>query len=1025
MSEPDDALAGGGASVSTNDVQSDEGISSADLLNQRMLLMAEKYKTLAAFDFIDDDDDQTGTEPLSDGPGATERRRSVNLDPSSSLKAKVPTRRWSKIAKVVGSVGPNMRASVEFRSIRRAPSIHESVEDSNKESNKDMVEDPDAEGEAAEEEKKQPPTVVVPVVAAFDEEKAIQEWDDLSLPTPPEVIEPQFMPPPVPAFETEFDEESKEKTLVVSSVPVQLVNKQKQLMELAILDDQRKSTAELRAKESDVIWREHLARQRVIRMEDEAKLRLAVEKQKILVETDEKKKKIGRDFKRATERLNSEIQQQLVYIRERFGEVLIAGATLARRYGVQSTKAPQPVEVRIHCLRAVKTKLPKGSYVMMLSQYESLGGGSIAWSKFTYGIGDFKSAATRPVKHFGCFYDREVVIEDSVYCLCPPKHMLRPSFVLALELFQLASKTNPVDRIVGWTALPMCTEHMAIVEGTFRLPLLRGEMSPLTEQFRSMEKDMIDDLNNWLCNCYIEVIVAVPDFFICSPFICSTLSISTLCISTLCISTLSIRTRIRISALTHTESSHSPRTASTHSPSPHSSLIPTPLSSPHPTHPPQIRGIPFRELEGVDLGAMRAAEFEYDYLSRQVYTVNSGTGERRSAPVRKQVLYDGEGVRLGRGSKVHVGGEEEEGRVGGGIPLDGGEGHGEGHRGSSSGAGADANAGADADAGADAGAGAGADAGADAGAGAGADASGVGADGLKVKPGEGSVHLDRPDSARLKPTAHLSTTPSRKNVRFGGVAVGGEGVGEGGGEGGGGGGGGVGWVDAGTIAELSLNAGYEVDKADRQTEVVDLGLFQRRVPFAGAGSRPRGEGPGGSRLQKEGHNGDHGHGHGHGHRNRHGHGHGHGGGGDVKARGSKGHRPGHEHGHGHGHGQGGIGGFIRTALFGHKPSTVAVSGEVEEEGDEDEVDERRALLYRRQSGSAFSLYDADDVDEEEESEEDEEELYERGYGVGDEVRGAVASVYQLSSPIIIIIHHDLSLITHHLVLPRFCTCCWS
>ena len=59
---------------------------------------------------------------------------------------------------------------------------------------------------------------------------------------------------------------------------------------------------------------------------------------------------------------------------------------MARKYGVQSTYAPQPVEVRIHFLRAVKTKLPKGQYVMMLTQYESLGGNPIGWSKVgTYG----------------------------------------------------------------------------------------------------------------------------------------------------------------------------------------------------------------------------------------------------------------------------------------------------------------------------------------------------------------------------------------------------------------------------------------------------------------------------------------------------------------------------------------------------------------------------------------------------------------------------------------------------------------
>ena len=112
--------------------------------------------------------------------------------------------------------------------------------------------------------------------------------------------------------------------------------------------------------------------------------------------------------------------------------------------------------------------------------------------------------------------------------------MLRPSFVLVLELFQLASRTNPCDKTVGWTAVPMCNEHLSIVEGTFKLPLLRGEQSPHTEHFRSMERDMANDLNNWLCNAYIE-----------------------------------------------------------------------------------IRRMPLRELDGLDLPALGATEFDVDYLSRQ------------------------------------------------------------------------------------------------------------------------------------------------------------------------------------------------------------------------------------------------------------------------------------------------------------------------------------------------------------------------------------------------------------------------
>jgi hypothetical protein len=120
------------------------------------------------------------------------------------------------------------------------------------------------------------------------------------------------------------------------------------------------------------------------------------------------------------------IKKQLAAIRERFGEVLVHGSSLSRRYGLQSLMTPQPVEMRIHLLRAVKTKLPKGIYVMMLTQYESLGGNPIAWSKVgVYGIGKSRAATTRPVKHYGRYFDRAMTFEDSCFALCPPRSMMK------------------------------------------------------------------------------------------------------------------------------------------------------------------------------------------------------------------------------------------------------------------------------------------------------------------------------------------------------------------------------------------------------------------------------------------------------------------------------------------------------------------------------------------------------------------------------------------------------------------------
>ena len=108
---------------------------------------------------------------------------------------------------------------------------------------------------------------------------------------------------------------------------------------------------------------------------------------------------------------------------------------------------PQPIEVRIHLLRAVKTKLRKGSYVLMLTQFDSLGGRPLSWSQIgVNGIGSLRPGITKVFKHYGRYFDRTLRVEDSCFALCPPRPLLKPSFVFVLELFELASRHNPVDR---------------------------------------------------------------------------------------------------------------------------------------------------------------------------------------------------------------------------------------------------------------------------------------------------------------------------------------------------------------------------------------------------------------------------------------------------------------------------------------------------------------------------------------------------------------------------------------------------
>ncbi|KAJ1386732.1 hypothetical protein B484DRAFT_410112, partial [Ochromonadaceae sp. CCMP2298] len=112
---------------------------------------------------------------------------------------------------------------------------------------------------------------------------------------------------------------------------------------------------------------------------------------------------------------------------------------------------------------------------------------------------------TRFCTHGGRYFDRALRVEDSCFALCPPRTLLQPNFVFVLELFHLADRFNPVDKIEAWTAIPMTYETMSIVEGKFKLPMMRGEHSPATQHFKNMEKDIAKNLDSWLCNVYLEV----------------------------------------------------------------------------------------------------------------------------------------------------------------------------------------------------------------------------------------------------------------------------------------------------------------------------------------------------------------------------------------------------------------------------------------------------------------------------------------------------------------------------------------
>lgn len=321
-----------------------------------------------------------------------------------------------------------------------------------------------------------------------------------------DVSQPKFDYTDIESIEIDFDNESKSLLLAITKIPEEVINEKNANSDMKRVQEEFSVLEMIKKKELDVIWRENLARERVKTLEKESLHKIKNEREKLKLETLEKANKLSNEFKKVREQLEAGIKRQMGAVRESFGKIYSQNQSLARRFFAFSQMVPQPIEIRIHLMRALKSKLPKGNYVIMLTQFDSLGGLPLSWSEIgTNGIGNLRSGITKVFQHGGRFFDRTVKIEDSCFALCPPRPVLKPSFVFVLELFELAGRNNPYDKIVGWTAVPMSFESMSLIEGKLKLPMLRDEHSPMFQTFKSMEQAVADDLTNWLCNIYIEV----------------------------------------------------------------------------------------------------------------------------------------------------------------------------------------------------------------------------------------------------------------------------------------------------------------------------------------------------------------------------------------------------------------------------------------------------------------------------------------------------------------------------------------
>ncbi|XP_036073312.1 uncharacterized protein ofcc1 [Oryzias melastigma] len=184
---------------------------------------------------------------------------------------------------------------------------------------------------------------------------------------------------------------------------------------------------------------------------------------------------------------------------------LLESSALASRplWPSDGSSLPQPVEVRVCCLRATRDKLPRGLYSIRVTLHSRLGGSTLAFR----GLNKQQDAgmSTEPTEHRGRFYHNDLPINQSLFMNLPAACDVSPSMVLVFQLINLAGHSGHVSSTLSWGAFPICGPSFCLVQGKFKTPLLRGEPNQQMDQFRKIEAQICSDLDHWLCNLYFQV----------------------------------------------------------------------------------------------------------------------------------------------------------------------------------------------------------------------------------------------------------------------------------------------------------------------------------------------------------------------------------------------------------------------------------------------------------------------------------------------------------------------------------------
>lgn len=119
---------------------------------------------------------------------------------------------------------------------------------------------------------------------------------------------------------------------------------------------------------------------------------------------------------------------------------------------------------------------------------------------------DFGKANTNVKRYNAMTCDSVLNFEGhKLYYMLPPSQDLIPSNIIIFELLYLSSKSTCKDEVKAWGAFPIVNGDFDINSGKFKVPLLAGDIDFSTNKFKDIEQKYNRNIDEWLCNLYIQV----------------------------------------------------------------------------------------------------------------------------------------------------------------------------------------------------------------------------------------------------------------------------------------------------------------------------------------------------------------------------------------------------------------------------------------------------------------------------------------------------------------------------------------